>query len=272
MRWNEMTAREIVEAREACGGVCILPMGCIERHGSHLPVAIDYMMAWNFADLAAKLEPVMVFPPWYLGSLSDCTFAPGTIAFPLELCLKCLDAVCSEIARNGYRKILLLNTHGGNGPLIDYFLQTFCEKDRDYMVYYPSYGILIGKRGAAARERLCAEMGKPGGHAGLYETAIALHLFPQCVRMDMMLPAEDSAAEKRSKEMNEAGLRVPPWWFSAYPHHCSGDGAGVTAEQGKAICDDVAQDIAEYVRAIKADVTTQGIFRELRERTRKPEL
>ena len=77
MRWNEMTAREIVEAKEKCGGVCILPMGCIERHGSHLPTGIDYMMAWHFSDLAAQLEPVMVFPPWYFGGLSSCSFAPG---------------------------------------------------------------------------------------------------------------------------------------------------------------------------------------------------
>ena len=272
MRWNEMTAQEIVEAREKCGGVCILPMGCIERHGSHLPVAIDYMMAWHFADLAANLEPAMVFPPWYLGSLSDCSFAPGTIVFPLELCLKCLESLCSEIARNGYKKILLLNTHGGNGPLIDFFLQTFCEKDRDYMVYYPNHGFRIGKRGVAARERLAAETGIPGGHAAGYETAVALHLFPQCVRMDMMLPAEAGITQERSKPMTDAGLTVPPWWFSAYPHHCSSTGEGVTAEQGKAICDDVAQDIVEYIRAIKNDDTTLGIFREFRKKSGNPEL
>ena len=272
MRWNEMTAREIVEATDKCGGVCILPMGCIERHGSHLPVGIDYMMAWHFADLAAQQEPVMVFPPWYLGSLSDCSFAPGTIVFPLELCAKCLEAVCSEIARNGYKKILLLNSHGGNGPLIEYFLQSFCEKDRDYMVYHPAYSYQIGKRGVAARKKLAEKTGIPGGHAGEYETAVALHLFPQCVRMDMMLPREISLSDKRAEEMSKAGLKVPTWWFAAHPHHYSGDGSGVTAEDGKEICAEVAQDIVEYIRAIKADNTTLEIYREFREKTKHPEL
>ena len=272
MRWNEMTAREIVEAKEKCGGVCILPMGCVERHGSHLPTGIDYMMAWHFSDLAAQLEPVMVFPPWYLGSLSDCAFAPGTIVFPLDLCVQALEAVCSEIARNGYKKILLLNSHGGNGPLIDFFMQRFCEKDRDYMVYHSQYSYVIGKRGSAARKKLIEETGLPGGHAGGCETAVALHLFPQCVKLEMMLPHEYSLPDPRSNEMSKAGLKVPTQWFAAHPHHHGGDGSNVSAEQGKSICEEVAQDIAEYVRAVKADNTTLEIYREFREKTGNPKL
>ena len=272
MRWNEMTAREIVEAREKCGGVCIIPMGCIERHSSHLPVGIDYMKVWHFADLAAQVEPVMVFPGWYLGSLSECTFAPGTIAFPLELCVKCLESLCSEIARNGYKKILLLNSHGGNAPMIDYFLQSFCEKDRDYMVYYPHHSYMIGKRAVEAKKKVAEETGATNGHAGGYETAVAQYLVPQCVRMDMILPREVSISDKRSAEMLNAGLKVPTWWFAAHPHHCAGDGHGVTAEHGKQICDAIVEDIVGYIRAIKADTTTLEIYREFRAKTRKPEL
>ena len=271
MRWNEMTAREIVEARESCGGVCILPMGCIERHGSHLPVGIDYMKAWHFADLAAKLEPVMVFPGYYIGALSNCTFAPGTIAFPLDLCLQCLEAVCSEIARNGYKKILLLNSHGGNVPLINYFMTRFCEKDRDYMVYYPEV-FYIGQHGFEAMKKLAEETGNTNGHGGGYETAVSQYLFPHCVKMEMILPKEDSISEPRSEEMTKAGLKTPTNWFAKHPHHYAGYGKESTAEYGKAICDGFAEDIAGYVRAIKADKTSLEIFREFREKTRHPVL
>lgn len=272
MRWNEMTAQEIVEAREKCGGVCIIPMGCIERHGNHLPTGIDYMKVWHFADLAAQVEPVMVFPGWYLGSLSDCTFAPGSIAFPLELCINCLESLCSEIARNGYKKILLLNSHGGNAQMIDYFLQTFCEKDRDYMVYSPYHSFHVGKRTVEACRKVAGETGATNGHAGAYETAVALHLFPHCVKLEKMLPREQSVSDQRSQEMLNAGLKVPAWWFSAHPHHYGGFGGGVTAENGKEICDAIVQDIVDYIRAIKADNTTLEIYREFREKTRKPEL
>ncbi len=271
MRWNEMTAREIVEARETCGGVCILPMGCLERHGSHLPVGIDYMKAWHFADLAAQLEPVMVFPGYYIGSLSNCTFAPGTIAFPLDLCVACLETVCSEIARNGYKKILLLNSHGGNVALINYFMQKFCEKDRDYMVYYPEC-FYIGQRGTAALKKLAEETNSTNGHGGGYETAVSQYLFPHCVKMDMILPREDSISEPRSEEMTKAGLKVPAWWFARHPHHYSGYGKDATADHGKEICEAFAADIADYVRAIKADDTSLKIYQEFRAKTAQPEL
>ena len=271
MRWNEMTAQEIVEARDICGGVCIVPMGCIERHGSHLPVGIDYMKAWHFADRAAELEPVMVFPGWYLGSLSDCTFAPGTIAFPLDLCVEALEQLCAEISRNGYKKILLLNSHGGNVAMINYFLQKFCEKDRDYMVYFPE-SFYIGKNGSAAMKKLAEETDSNNGHGGGYETAVSLHLFPHCVKMDAILPREVSISGKRCEKMLEAGLKVPAWWFAAHPHHYAGYGKDATAEYGKEICDAFAQDIAGYVRAIKADDTTLEIYREFRKKTRHPEL
>ncbi|MBO4512522.1 MAG: creatininase family protein [Victivallales bacterium] len=272
MRWNEMTAREIVEAREKCGGVCVVPMGCIERHGDHLPVGIDYMKAWHFVDRAAEMEPFMVFPGWYLGSLSDCTFAPGTIAFPLEICVNALEALCSEIARNGFKKILLINSHGGNDPMIQYFLQRFCEKDRDYMVYYPSHSFYISKGMIEARKKLDAETNSTSGHAGGYETAVSLFLFPQCVNMSMQLPREVGISDKRSEYMLNAGLKVPAWWFAAHPHHCGGYGNNCTAEYGKEIVEAAARDIAEYVRVIKADTTTMEIYREFRERTRNPQL
>jgi len=110
MRWNELTAKEIMLAPEKCGSVCLLSMGCIERHGDHLPLGIDMMKGWCFADMAAQLEEAMVFPAYYMGALSDCYFAPGTIVFPLELCLKTLETVCDEIARNGFKKIIILST------------------------------------------------------------------------------------------------------------------------------------------------------------------
>ncbi|MBE6392949.1 MAG: creatininase family protein [Lentisphaerae bacterium] len=271
MRWNEMTAQEIVEARDICGGVCVVPMGCIERHGSHLPTGMDVMQSWHFADMAAQLEPFMVFPGWYLGSLSDCTFAPGTIAFPLDLCVEALEQLCAEISRNGYKKILLINSHGGNGPLIDFFMQRFCEKDRDYMVYTQA-GFYIGKKYAAARKKLVEEANCTNGHAGGPETAIASYLFPECMNKSMMLPPETGIAEERCLSMQEAGLRVPAGWFAAHPHHSGGWGGEADAEHGRAICEGAAEDIAGYVRAIKEDDTSLEIFREFREKTRHPEL
>lgn len=270
MRWNELTAKEIMEASAKCGGVCILPMGCIERHGSHLPLGIDFMKAWHFADLAAQKEEAMVFPAYYIGALSDCYFAPGTIVFPLNLALECLEAVCSEIARNGFKKIMLLNAHGGNPRLIEFFMMRFCEKDHDYMVYeVPPH---FGPRTIEAKKKLEEETNSVNGHAGGYETAVALHLFPQCVKMEDILPREDSEINPRAKPLMEAELMTPHWWYSRHPHHYGGYGKDATAEYGKDACEAIAEDIAEKLRVIKADNTSLDIFREYRAKARKPQL
>jgi creatinine amidohydrolase len=55
MRWNEMTAPEFSAAVEKSGGVCLLPLGVMEKHGDHLPLGVDYMKAGAYADLAAEL-------------------------------------------------------------------------------------------------------------------------------------------------------------------------------------------------------------------------
>lgn len=271
MRWNEMTAPKIIESVKICSGVCILPMGCIERHGSHLPLGTDYMIASNLANLAADIEPAMVFPDWYFGSLSECPFAPGSIVFPLDLCIEALDHVCSEIARNGFKKILLLNTHGGNMAMISLFMQRFCEKDHDYIVYShitPDLGVNTQD----AMKKLAEETDSNNGHSGGSETALSQYFFPDCVDLDAHLPRELSISEERSKALTQAGLKVPAWWFAAHPHHYAGYGKDTTAEHGKVLCDAMVKDIVGYIRTIKADDSSLKVFQELRCKSRHPEL
>jgi creatinine amidohydrolase len=270
MIWNELTAKEIMDAPEKCGGVCLLPMGCIERHGNHLPLGIDYMKGFFFAKMAAELEEAMVFPPYYVGALSDCYFAPGTIVYPLDLALEFLTATCNEIARNGFKKIILVNAHGGNPRLIDYFMMRFCEKDHDYMVY--SIPPHFGPRMVAARKKLAEETNSTNGHAGGYETAVSLYLFPEYVKMDDILPREVAATEDRAKPLMKAEIGTPHWWFSRHPHHYGGYGKDATAEYGKLICDATAEDIAEKIRVVKADQTSLEIFKEMRKKGQNLEL
>lgn len=156
--------------------------------------------------------------------------------------------------------------------MIDYFLQSFCEKDRDYMVYSPIPSFSIGQRTVDAKNKVAEETGTTNGHAGAYETAVSLYLFPHCVKPEMMLPRECSVPNKRFEEMRKAGLKVPTWWFAAHPNHYGGFGGNVTAEHGKEICDAIVQDIVDYVRAIKADNTTMEIYSEFRKKSRHPEL
>jgi creatinine amidohydrolase len=270
LRWNELTAKELLDACEATEGVCLLPMGVIERHGDHLPTGIDYMKGWHYADLAAEREPAVVFPHYYTGNVSGCAYAPGTIAFPLHLCVDHLTHLCCEISRNGFKKIILVNAHGGNILMIDYFLNVLCEKEHDFTVYAP--WLHFGDRTVAAIQKMRDETGSEDGHGGGYETAVALHLFPHCVKMADLLPRESGQANPRSQSLEELQVKTSVWWYSQFPNHLAGYGGDVEVRHGEEICSAIAEDLADIIRAVKKDDVTPELMRRFYAMKKNPRL
>ena len=73
MNWENLTAIEFEEARKQCDGVCVIPIGVLERHGSHLPLGTDVFTSWKLANLVAEKVTVMVFPKYYFGQIPEAT-------------------------------------------------------------------------------------------------------------------------------------------------------------------------------------------------------
>lgn len=71
MFWEEQTVNSFCRSLEKTKGVCIFPIGCIEKHGNHLPLGTDVYTAREIAARAAKIEEVMIFPSWPLGMVSE---------------------------------------------------------------------------------------------------------------------------------------------------------------------------------------------------------
>ncbi len=113
MLWENLREEEFDAAIEKSNKVCVVPIGCLEKHGQHLPVGTDTQTAYYIAKEATKLEDVVVFPPVYFGDVLGLYMWKGTIAFSSELLQQMLTELCAEIARNGFKKILILNGHGG---------------------------------------------------------------------------------------------------------------------------------------------------------------
>jgi len=132
VRWEELTGDQFLQAVQ---GVCRLPLSCIERHGHHLPTGTDMFIGREICQRVAALESAIVFPDFIFTQILEARHVPGTIAVEPELCLRLLDNVCREIARNGLKKIVIVNAHGGNDSLIHFFAQVQLASPRDYMVY-----------------------------------------------------------------------------------------------------------------------------------------
>ena len=183
------------KALERSNHTAILPIGVLEKHGPHAPIGSDLIHAREWAARVAKMEYAVVFPDYFYGQIYEARHQPGTFALPSQLIWDLLDSTCEEIARNGFKKILIVNAHGGNPNFLRFFVQSQLERTRDYVVYLYDPA---PPDPATAEQRLEAEEVGPAtdAHAGERETSTLLYLRPDLVHLDRAR-SESGANEQR---------------------------------------------------------------------------
>src|SRR5256885_17250789 len=107
----------------------------MEKHGPHLPLGNDLLNVRYVALNAAQQEYAIVFPEYYFGQIFEAKHEPGTVAYSRGLQLQLLQETTDEMARNGCKKIIIVNGHGGNNSLLPFLAQTQLEAPPDYGVY-----------------------------------------------------------------------------------------------------------------------------------------
>lgn len=259
VRWDHLTPpafKELVRKEK----LCILPMGSLERHGEHLPYGTDGMVAHAIAVGAAQLAPCVVFPPYWFGQVHEASCFAGTVNFPQRLLLEMLETLLDQISHNGFEKILILNGHGGNTDFLRYFAMTQLDREVSYTLYISSAG--QGERMQAVSKQW--ETG--GGHADEGETSMVMALMPELVKMDQqrfeepVLPARDISHLKA-----HTGL----WWYAMYPEQVTGCPSKATPEKGQRAVQAAIEDVADLIRAIKADTVVPQMQREFYARVRR---
>ena len=117
VEWRRHRADQLREKAKE-DAIVIVPVGSLEQHGPHLPVEIDSLLgetvALRTARLAAEKEPVLVLPMLWTGLSEHHMSFGGTITLDTDTFLAVLRCVCESIVRHGFRRIVLLNGHGGN--------------------------------------------------------------------------------------------------------------------------------------------------------------
>ena len=267
MLWQDITSKNFSSWVERSGGVCVLPIGVLEKHGNHLPVGADMFAARAFCERAAQLEPAVVFPYYFLGMIAEGRHHRGTISGSHRLIMAALLEMCDEIARNGFSKILIVSAHGGNTAFLPFFAQEAPRWERDYCVYTCSAWDRIHER----REEISRLSGNEnlGAHAGLIETSLMMYLRPELVFPEEQDPAE-SVDLKRSEHLLDQGIYTGFDWYAKFPHDYAGDHAGSSAEIGELICRACSESVAAKIRAVKEDDITPELIREYRPLGRSP--
>jgi len=283
MNWENLREEEFKGAIERSGGLCVLPLGCLEKHSQHCPVGTDPLKAVAIAEEAAKMEDVMIFPtgPW-LGDVFGAhnnrdpigTRSAGFIALNPRTLLDILEQLCDEIARNGFRKILILNSHGGNWPVLSYFLRCQDYNRKSYATMYTNVRCKTVYKPDLFYEEVCthrsdypmltakdmevlkfwAEKGTwGGGHADFTETASIMGYYPELIATDR-LDAEVDLDTHRSDYLTNWGITAAGAWGADHPNAMHGYVPfGVSQTIGQAMNTLCARHLAKMFKMLKED-------------------
>lgn len=259
VKWEELTAGDFVRAVQKAQGTCLLPFGIVEKHGPQLPLGTDLINVRYAALHGAGQEYAVVYPEYYFGQIFEARHEPGTIAYSASLQLELLQETTGEMARNGCKKIVIVNGHGGNNHLLPFFAQAQMASPRDYVVYvYQHAGWPPGRPPMKSTV---------DAHAGESETSHVMVSRPDLVHMDRA--ATESGADQNRQDLPK-GVYTGIWWYAKFPEHYAGDATGASQALGEFDMKAWADDIANVIRAVKADQVSLRLQNEFFEKAKKP--
>jgi creatinine amidohydrolase len=225
-------------------GLVILPVGAIEQHGPHLPMGVDSLLAQAWLDeTLARLPataPVWVAPPLWYGLSGEHAEFPGTLSLSSLTLRRLVLAAARQVHALGFRRLAVLNTHGGNSPLLVTVLREI-QETYDLSAGLLRPGTTAGPGGREARE---------GFHAGQWETALMLAVAPSTVQMHRALahyPPVDP-----SSDLHPVGAPATPAWLTRElsPSGVIGDATLAKAHDGQAWFEAGCADLAARLLAL----------------------
>ena len=249
-RWQDMTTVEFSKL-DAENTIAVLPVAAIEQHGPHLPVFVDACI--NQGVIARALEimpddlPVTVLPAMPVGKSNEHLAFPGTLTLRAETLTQLWTDLGESVARAGVRKLVLLNSHGGQPQIMDIVARDLRVRLDMFVVTASTYA-LADPAGMFPETEITH-----GIHGGAIETSMMLHLRPDLVTMDL---AEDF--EPMSVEMEQSYKLLRPeggigfGWQAEdiHPSGAVGNATDADAAWGKTLVETAAQGFVELLQEV----------------------
>jgi len=236
VNWQELRADEVRDAAQQ-NAIVILPVAALEQHGPHLPVETDIAIGQSIAIGAAqrlceKGERALVLPVMWAGLSEHHMPFGGTITLRLPAFQAFIEDVCHSLQRQGFRRILLLNSHGGNENALRTITDDLTIRLRLPIILFTYIPI------AAQAVRPLLTTQPDMFHACEAETAMMLALRPDLVARGRLPPGAGPTPS--------AGPSLYRWRsFAARTiTGAMGNPEAGTAEQGQQMLDAVAEALA----------------------------
>ncbi len=179
--WQDLTTPEI-EGCERDATVVVLPVGAIEQHGPHLPLATDSLIARAIAAEALRRVGdgvrILILPPLDIGHSLEHRNAAGTLTLGADTVLATWHAIGAGVASAGFRRLVILNAHGGQRSIVD-LAAVQLRAEHGLIVARASYFSFGMPDGLFAADEV-----RLGIHGGEVETSLMLHIAPELVRRE----------------------------------------------------------------------------------------
>jgi len=228
--WLSLTTQEFGRVR-----IAVLPVAAVEQHGPHLPVGVDTYIAEAYLKLVraqlADDAPVLFLPVQAVGASDEHRAFRGTLTLAPETALHAFIEIGESVHRAGIRKLVIINSHGGNIALIDLAARQLRVR-LNMLAVHTSWGRL------GYPDKLFSDAEHTHGiHGGDIETSIMLAAYPDLVRRERIANFIPSTyAMEREYEYLRADFPAGFGWMMQDLNALGavGDASPATAEKGRA--------------------------------------
>jgi creatinine amidohydrolase len=245
------------EARDlGARSTVVLPISSTEQHGPHLPLVTDALLAGAVASRAAKLAaasvPVVLAPMLPYGSSHHHLFA-SAMSLQSSTFFAVMNDLADSLVRSGFRRILLLNGHGGNDEVVKLVTKDSVLKHEVAVAACSYWQVAEVEVRSLVASKLGSFPGSYPGHSGWFETSMMLAVDPHLVRTDRLPDSgpEPVAFSHRGIARGLAVQRSGEWQrIGGYSDAPGGASAEIGEMMLNIIIEKVAEAIVAFHRAV----------------------
>ena len=255
--WSDLTTRQFAQwaaSQEIAQVVAVLPVAATEQHGPHLPVSVDTTLVDGVVNaalphLAADL-PVLFLPTQQIGKSNEHIRFPGTLTLSAQTIISLWMDIGSSVARSGIKKLVLLNSHGGQASIMDIVARDL-RTEHDLIVYSANwYNLPLGD---AVMGLFPAAEHRFGIHAGDIETSMMLALREKYVDMAQAQNFHSTSQDRAATYpvLGNGTSAKLGWQMQDYnPQGAAGNAAAATAAKGHALLNAAGLQLAHLLKEV----------------------
>jgi len=248
--WTEFSATEFKNL-DPMKTIAVFPVAAVEQHGPHLPVGTDTIINQGHLDLLAERLPadldIRILPIQAIGKSNEHIWQVGTVSGTALNLIEHWTQIGLEVARAGIRKIVFVNSHGGNVSMLDIIA-------RELRVREDMLAVKAGWSQFWPKDLYSDIENRYGIHGGDAETSLVMHFRPETVHLDRLadFPSVAARDEQAYKYLRPTGPLSYAWIAKdIHPEGAAGEASRATAEKGRISAEAAVEAFIELLREVE---------------------